>query len=99
MQMVPHERDLVRRLRGEPFALVGINGDEGQERLKQQVKDHGINWRSWPDGGPDGPISSRWNVIGWPTVFVLDREGVIRYKGHRDEGKLDEAVNKALHGE
>jgi len=96
MQMVPHERELVQRLEGKPFVLLGVNGDEGKERLKYQTKEHQINWRSWYDGGPNGPISQRWNVRGWPTVFVIDREGIIRYKGQRDEAQLDAAVNQLL---
>jgi hypothetical protein len=30
-------------------------------------------------------------VKGWPTIYVLDAEGVIRFKELRD-AKLDEAV-------
>ena len=99
MQMVPHERELVHRLEGKPFVLLGVNGDEGQERLRFQTKEHQINWRSWYDGGPNGPISQSWYVRGWPTVFVIDRDGIIRYKGHRDEAQLDAAVNRLLHAD
>jgi peroxiredoxin len=98
MDMIPHERELVRRMEGAPFVLLGVNGDEGRERLEHQIKERGIAWRSWYDGGPDGPISRRWNVGGWPTVYVLDRDGVIRYKGSRDVKKLDEAIDALLPG-
>ncbi|MGZ3415855.1 MAG: hypothetical protein ACXVAT_18715 [Isosphaeraceae bacterium] len=38
-------------------------------------------WRSWWDGGKTGgPIASRWDVHGWPTIIVLDETGVIRFK-------------------
>jgi hypothetical protein len=26
-------------------------------------------------------LPSLWNVRGWPTLFVIDQEGKIRYKG------------------
>lgn len=26
-----------------------------------------------------GPIATAWNVHGWPVIYVLDAEGVIRY--------------------
>jgi len=67
--------------------------------LRFQTKEHQISWRSWYDGGPDGPISRSWNVQGWPTVFVIDGDGVIRYKGQRDEAQLDAAVNQLLHAD
>ena len=35
MAMVPHERSLVKRLEGKPFALLGIDLDESKEILKK----------------------------------------------------------------
>ena len=31
----------------------------------------------------EGPIATRWNVTGWPTIYILDEEGVIRFVGKR----------------
>ncbi|MEW6304600.1 MAG: hypothetical protein AB1705_14085 [Verrucomicrobiota bacterium] len=93
--MYPHERSLVKRLAGKPFALLGVNSDP-KERLRQVMKKENITWRSWWDGGDTGgPIATRWNVQGWPTVYVLDHKGVIRFKGPREEA-LDKAVDQLL---
>jgi hypothetical protein len=94
--MYPHERSLVKRLEGQPFALLGINSDRDREALKKVMKKQGITWRSfWNGGSTSGPISSAWNVRGWPTIYVLDHKGVIRYKNVRGE-RMDEAVDKLL---
>jgi hypothetical protein len=94
--MYPHERSLVKRLEGKPFALLGINSDSEREKLKEVLKKESITWRSWWDGGnTSGPIASKWNVTGWPTIYVLDAKGVIRYRSLRDK-KLDEAVDTLL---
>jgi len=94
--MYPHERSLVKRLAEEPFVLLGINSDEDREKLKERMKEENITWRSWWDGGStDGPIASKWNVQGWPTIYVLDANGVIRYKNEREEA-LDKAVDALL---
>src|SRR6476620_11819945 len=94
--MYPHERSLVKRLEGKPFALLGINSDSDREKLKEVMRKEQIAWRSWWDGGSTGgPIASRWNVHGWPTVYVLDAKGVIRYKNVREKA-LDEAVDALL---
>jgi peroxiredoxin len=94
--MYPHERSLVKRLAGQPFALIGINSDRDREALKKVMKKQGITWRSfWNGGSTQGPISSAWNVRGWPTIYVLDHNGVIRYKNVRGE-KMDEAVDALL---
>jgi hypothetical protein len=94
--MYPHERSLVKRLENKPFALLGINSDSDKEKLKEAMTKERITWRSWWDGGStSGPIAKGWNVRGWPTVYVLDHKGVIRFKGPREK-KLDEAVDQLL---
>ena len=93
--MYPHERSLVKRLEGKPFALLGINSDS-KNRLRQAMKKENITWRSWWDGGStDGPIAKAWNVKGWPTIYVLDHKGVIRYRDVRGK-QLDAAVDALL---
>jgi peroxiredoxin len=93
--MYPHERSLVKRLEDKPFALLGVNSDP-KDRVRQAMKKENITWRSWWDGGnTGGPIAKAWNVSGWPTIYVLDAKGVIRYKGVREK-QMDEAVDKLL---
>ena len=93
--MYPHERSLVKQLAGKPFALIGVNSDRDRERTKEIIEEKKLNWRSfWNGGSTSGPISTKWNVSGWPTVYIVDTEGVIRYKGH---GRgIDEVIEKCL---
>jgi hypothetical protein len=37
--------------------------------------------RPGPDG-TNGPIAKARHVHGWPTVYVIDHDGVIRHKSH-----------------
>jgi len=93
--MYPHERSLVKRLEGKPFALLGINSDP-KDRLPQVLKKENMTWRSWWDGGSTrGPIAKAWNVKGWPTTYVLDHKGVIRYRDVREK-EMDKAVDALL---
>jgi peroxiredoxin len=92
--MYPHERSLVKKMENKPFALLGINSDD-KEHLKETIKKENITWRSWTDGSTDGPIARAWNVSGWPTTYVLDAKGVIRFRDVRDE-EMEKAVEKLL---
>lgn len=95
--MYPHERSLVERLKDKPFALIGVNSDADKAKLKKVLEKEKITWRSFWNGpdGTSGPISTAWNVKGWPTVYVLDAKGVIRAKDLREE-ELDAAVEGLL---
>ncbi len=91
MAMVPGEVSLVERMKGRPFALVGVNGDAEKPKAKKAVELNRMTWRSFWNGGSNGPITDKWNVRSWPTIYILDDQGVIRFKNLRDK-KLDEAV-------
>ncbi len=95
--MYPHERSLVERLKDKPFALIGVNSDTDKGKLKKRLAEERITWRSFWNGpdGTNGPISRAWNVHSWPTVYVLDHKGVIRWKWVRGEA-LDKAVDQLL---
>ena len=93
--MYPHERSLVKKLDRERFALLGINSDS-KDRVQQALKKENITWRSWWDGGSTrGPIAKAWGVTSWPTIYVLDHKGMLRYKDVREE-TMESAVEKLL---
>ncbi|MBI3820595.1 MAG: TlpA family protein disulfide reductase [Planctomycetes bacterium] len=94
--MLPHERSLVKRMEGKPFALVGMNSDSDRAKLKETMAKENITWPSFFDGGgTSGPIATKWNVHGWPTIYVIDHKGVIRYKNVREKA-MDAAVDKLI---
>jgi AhpC/TSA family len=94
--MIPHEKAMVDRLKPQPFALIGINSDGDRDTLKKILEKIGIGWRQVVDGSTSGPIASQWNVSSWPTIYVIDSKGVIRYRDLRDQ-ELEDAVVKLLH--
>ncbi len=96
--MYPHERSLVKRLADAPFALIGVNSDADKDALRPRMTEENITWRSFWNGpkGTGGPISKTWNVRGWPTVYLIDHEGRIRFKNVRGEKELDAAIDGLL---
>jgi RNA polymerase sigma factor (sigma-70 family) len=80
-QMYPHFREIVQQFKGRPFALLSVMADEKREAIHKEIASGEITWRCWWEkGGTDGPIPRAWNVRGYPTVYILDHEGVIRLK-------------------
>src|SRR5437660_7322614 len=94
--MYPHERSLVKKLAEKPFVLLGVNSDDDRDKVKKIIEKEQLTWRSWWDGGStDGPIQTAYNISHWPTIYVLDPKGVIRFIDVREE-KLDEAIDELL---
>jgi peroxiredoxin len=89
--MYPQERSLCVKYKGRPFAMVSVNSDKELSTLRKAIASGQVTWRCWWDGGTDGPITTRWGVVSFPSIFVLDRRGVIRFKDLRGDN-LDRAV-------
>ena len=81
----------------KPFALLGINSDGDRSVTAGILKQHKITYRNAVDGTTEGPVAKLYKVTGWPTVYVLDRKGIIRAKFIGvDPDQLTKAVEKEL---
>ena len=91
----PHERTLVERLNGKHAVVLGVNSDEDRGLIATQNARHQINWRSWWDGEMWGSVARTWQLPGWPGVFVIDAQGVIRAVNPLG-AELDRVVDELL---
>jgi thiol-disulfide isomerase/thioredoxin len=80
VKMLPHEKALVERYEGKPFAVLGVNTDEDRKEVLKQIAEKGVTWRCWWNGGTEGPIARQWRVSTYPALYVLDHKGIIRYR-------------------
>ena len=92
--MYPHERSLVKQLADKPFAIIGVNSDKDLDKIRETVKEKNLTWRSFQNSASDVAISETWKIQGWPTIFILDAEGKIRFKGHG--GDIDSVIEECL---
>ena len=55
-----------------------------------------LNWRSFVD--EQRTIFGKWNVIGTPTLYIIDHKGVIRHKWGGGPGPkvIDAALEKLI---
>lgn len=94
MALVPQERNFVERLKGQPFALLGVDCEANKETARGVMARERMTWPNWFDGAAGtGPIANRYHIRGYPKVFILDARGVIRGRGR---GDIDAAVDRLL---
>jgi hypothetical protein len=97
--MIPHERSLVKRLEGKSFVLLGINSDRDHNQLQKDLKENQVTWRSFRDVRKETKsISEEWGVRGWPTLYLIDHNGIIKKKwlGSPRADLLDKEVEKLV---
>ncbi len=99
--MIPHERSLVEKLKNRPFALIGVNSDgtdteEGQTKFREQAKAASMTWRSFRNESTEPSISDSWRVQGWPTLYFIDHEGVIRHKSLGEDKEMEKVLEEMI---
>jgi hypothetical protein len=97
--MYAHERSLVERYKSRPFVLLGVNADPDREEARALAAKQGMTWRSWWD---DGRIATQWRVQFWPSVFLLDGRGNVRFtnlRGRELEHAIESLLREAESGE
>jgi thiol-disulfide isomerase/thioredoxin len=92
--MIPHEREMVEKFKDKPFALVSISFDAEKKTLTDFLATEKMPWNHWWNGA-EGKLIDTLEIEVFPTIFVLDGSGKIRYKAIRGE-ELEKAVNGLL---
>jgi peroxiredoxin len=77
--MVPKEQELTEKYRDKQFALIGVCRDSDAAISKKTAGEHGMNWPSIHDGSP-GRVTDDYNVLSWPSFYVIDADGKIAAK-------------------
>lgn len=94
LEMIPGLQGLARKYAGQPFAMLSISCDPEKSRLTEFLKKEPMPWDHWWNGQKGGVLEA-WTVNYFPTIYVFDAKGVIRYKNLNPKA-LDEAVAALL---
>jgi hypothetical protein len=71
--------------------MLSVESGRDTETVRAAKATNGLSHRSWWDPGGKaqfGPIATAWQVTGWPTTYLIDAAGVIRYVDLRKEDLL-----------
>ncbi len=96
--MIPHEREMVKKLKDKPFVLVSVSTDDKKETLTEFLDKEPMPWVHWWDNGRNNPVAKKYRVRAYPTLYLIDHSGVIKQKwvGSPGNDKLDKAVEEAV---
>jgi thiol-disulfide isomerase/thioredoxin len=99
MKLLPHEQELAARLCDRPFAIVGVNSDTDEATLRDTLAKHQVCWLSFRNRVTGKrPISEAWNIVAYPTLYLIDHVGVIRKRwiGSPPPEDLDRAIDRLI---
>ena len=95
MAELPKVKATYEKLHDKGFEIVGISFDRDVEKLKQVVAKEKMVWPQYFEGQGEGnKYGEEFGISGIPTMWLVDKKGVLRELNARD--KLDEKVEKLL---
>jgi peroxiredoxin len=85
--------DRSRALAERGLTILGANFDEPEEAVRAFRDELGLSFPLLLD--PGGEIQSLYRVIGYPTTYFIDADGVIQavHLGVMDEAQLDDYLS------
>jgi cytochrome c biogenesis protein CcmG/thiol:disulfide interchange protein DsbE len=92
----PGLRRVSERYRDEGVRFLGIDYRDDEAAARAFVDEFRLQYPSVSD--LSGSLAYDFQLIGFPTTFIIDPEGTIRYRfvGYLDEALLENAVNDVL---
>ncbi|QJW95338.1 TlpA family protein disulfide reductase [Frigoriglobus tundricola] len=96
--MIPHERELVDKNKDKPFVLVSVSADDKKETLEKFLEKEKMPWVHWWDNGPESEVLKKYRVRAFPTLYLIDHNGVVKHKwiGNPGNDKIDAAVEELV---
>lgn len=79
IEEMPGIRRLADRMRGKPFAVIGVNVAEGEMRVRTAARRLKLGFPVLLDR--DSATFNRWGATVLPTAYILDGDGAVRYVG------------------
>lgn len=75
-QSFPLYEQLRKEMPAKDFTLLAINLDEMVDGPLAFLAEHPVGYTSLSD--PEGEVAKKFGLIGMPTSFVIDRQGIVR---------------------
>src|SRR5262249_11284105 len=79
---IPHMNEIARKYADKGVVVFGACEPEGAARMNTVAEKHGMEY---PTGKVTDATNEKWNVVFWPTYAIVDRNGMVRAIGVKDE--------------
>lgn len=76
---MPQIKQLTDDFSGQEVAILGMNSDDNLDDARFVIDRLKLNYATLKNGEAADRINSKYKIRGWPTLVVIDRNGVVRH--------------------
>ncbi len=74
----PWINDMQQKYQDNGLVIIGVNLDTDMEKAELFLTQSSANFKLFSD--PSGTLAEKYNLVGMPSSFVIDGEGVVRHR-------------------
>ncbi len=79
IRAMPQLKQLADDFPRDKVAVLGINNDQNLDDARFVIDKMGLNYETLRNGDHPNVIHNKYGIAGWPTLVILDGQGVVRH--------------------
>ncbi len=79
IRAMPQMKQLADDFAGQDVAIVGVNSDQNLDDARFVIDRLKLNYPTIKNGESGDAISPKYKIHGWPTLVIIDQQGVVRH--------------------
>ncbi len=79
IRAMPQMKQLADDFSGQDVAILGMNSDRDEDDARFVIDHLKLNYATLKNGRDNDRINMKYEIHGWPTLVVIDRNGVVRH--------------------
>lgn len=91
---IPELKKIYSKYNPKGLEILAVSLRESKEKLSSFAKKEGINYPVLID--PDGKVGNAYGVVGIPTNVIIDKQGIIQFKGNTLPKDYEAILDKVI---
>ncbi len=81
---LPHVKEAYAKYHPQGFEIVGISFDQDREKLTNLIQKEHMDWPQYFEAGGENRYGKEFGINGIPTMWLVDKKGLLRTLNGRD---------------
>ncbi len=92
---LPKLREVAEKFDGTNFKVLSVSADDKAQTVKDFMEDEDMPWDHWHIGATS-EAHLNWNIRGYPTYMLIDRDGTLLARGHSLTDEMIQQIEQNL---
>ena len=93
LSAVPYLSQVAKKYKKEAFILISVDVNDEEAIWREYIAQNKMNWTHTRDS--NSKIQRAFQVNAFPSYFLIDHEGIVRYRGKGSSPQIEDEISDA----